>query len=53
MLGARVRCQRLFRHWRQTPGTVVDIDAYFGCALIEFDSGVTRWIAIAILEAAI
>lgn len=48
--GARVRCQRLFRHWRQTPGTVLDVDRSFRIARVAFDNGVTKWVALSVLE---
>lgn len=49
-VGTRVRTQRLFLHWKQTPGTVLEVDRYFGIAHVEFDNGRRAWVAIPILE---
>lgn len=49
-IGQRVRTIRMFRHWRQTPGEVVDFDGFFATALVRFDNGVERWLSAHILE---
>lgn len=50
--GARVRAQRVFWHWRQTAGEVIEVDRHLGAALVRFDNGRIGWVANAILEPA-
>jgi hypothetical protein len=52
-IGARVRCQRLFWHWKQTPGTVREFDRLLGVVLVEFDGRrKQKWLHTSILEPA-
>lgn len=49
--GTRVRSLKLFLRWRQTPGTVLEVDRNLGVILVRFDNGVERWVAPGIMEA--
>ncbi len=49
-VGDRVRCKKLFPGWKQTPGTVLEVDRYFQIAHVQFDNHVTEWVSFIVLE---